>query len=185
MLTQPHIAELTAYAAKLRQARPVEVPDFDPLDGGMNARVLFLFEKPGPMTVVKGRMRRFGSGFISRNNDDPTAQATFHFMLQAGIQREKTIIWNVVPWWNGTRKVTSLELKEGAKCVQDLISLLPQLKAVVMTGGSAQKARPYLENTGLALFDSDHPSPLVRRSFRARWEAIPSTWAQVLPYISS
>lgn len=51
MLAQSHIAALTAYAAKLRKGHPVEVPDFDPLDGGMNARVLFLFEKPGPMTV--------------------------------------------------------------------------------------------------------------------------------------
>jgi hypothetical protein len=44
MLTQPHIAPLTAYAAKLRQRYSVEVPEFDPLDGGVNAQLLFLFE---------------------------------------------------------------------------------------------------------------------------------------------
>jgi hypothetical protein len=46
MLTLPHIAPLTAYAASLRLRGSVEVPEFDPLDGGTNARVLFLLEKP-------------------------------------------------------------------------------------------------------------------------------------------
>ena len=40
-----------------------EVPDFDPLDGGVEARALFLFEKPGRMTAGQS-----GSGFISRDN---------------------------------------------------------------------------------------------------------------------
>ena len=34
------------YAAKLRLRGGVEVPEFDPLDGGVDAQVLFLFEKP-------------------------------------------------------------------------------------------------------------------------------------------
>jgi hypothetical protein len=41
-----------------------------------------------------------GSGFISRDNDDPTAEATFHFMERAGIPRRDALIWNhpVVGW---------------------------------------------------------------------------------------
>src|SRR5580700_5316391 len=78
MLDLPHIAPLTAFAAKLRERGLMEVPDFDPLDGGIHARVLFLFEKPGPMTAAGGN--RTGSGFISRNNDDATADAAFRFM---------------------------------------------------------------------------------------------------------
>jgi hypothetical protein len=78
----------------------VEVPEFDSLDGGVDARVLFLFEKPGPMTAEgNGANRRVGSGFISRNNDDPTAEATFTFMRQANLPRKLTILWNVIPWW--------------------------------------------------------------------------------------
>jgi hypothetical protein len=87
MLNRRHVHPLTAYASKVRRDRaPVEVPEFDPLDGGTDARVLFLFEKPGPMTAASGK--RTGSGFISRNNDDATAEATFKFMQQAGIPRE-------------------------------------------------------------------------------------------------
>src|SRR5690348_5073585 len=76
MLDLPHVAKLTAYTAELRRDGK-EVPEFDPLDGGTNAQVLFLFEKPGPMTAESGI--RTGSGFISRDNDDPTAEATFNF----------------------------------------------------------------------------------------------------------
>lgn len=178
MLSLTHIAPLTAYAAELRKRANVQVPDFDPLDGGVNAQVLFLFEKPGPMTAALGR--RTGSGFISRDNDDPTAEATFKFMEQASIPRKLTVIWNIVPWWNGTRKVTSAELKEGVASMESLVKLLPALSVVVMVGGKAAKAKRFLENTGLELIYSYHPSPLVRAKFLSKWEAIPSQWAQVL-----
>lgn len=177
MLHLPHLAPLSAYVADLREGAVGEIPDFDPLDGGIAAQILFLFEKPGPMTAETGT--REGSGFISRNNDDATAAATFDFMQQAGIPRTLTVIWNVVPWWNGTRRVTAQELREGTACVKDLLGLLPALCAVVMVGNKAARARPYLETTGLALFNSYHPSPLVKARFRERWEAIPANWAKV------
>jgi len=183
MRSLPHVSALTDYAADLGRRGSVEVPDFDPLDGGIEAKVLFLFEKPGPMTASNGSSKRSGSGFISRNNDDATAEATFNFMHDAAIPRRQTVIWNVVPWWNGTRKVTGSELREGVACVKELIALLPKLRAVVLVGTKAAKARPYLETIGLALFASDHPSPLVRASWPLRWRAIPSEWARVSQYL--
>jgi len=83
--------------------------------GGIEARVLFLFEKPGPMTADEAIGKRPGSGFISRDNDDPTAEAVFNFMRQADIPRELTILWNVIPWWNVRRGVERLELLDGAR----------------------------------------------------------------------
>jgi hypothetical protein len=174
MLHEPHIAPLTVYAAKLRERGSYEVPEFDPFDGGVHAHVLFLFEKPGPMTSSKG-----GSGFISRNNDDLSAEATFDFMQRAEIPRKLTVTWNVIPWWNGTRKVTGQELREGVACVQELIALLPMLRSVVLVGGKAAKANAYLKGRGLTLFTSAHPSPLVRARYPDRWNAIPSQWAKV------
>jgi uracil-DNA glycosylase len=178
MLCKSHIAPLTMYAAKLRERGSVEVPEFDPFDGGVEAQVLFLFEKPGPMTASDG-----GSGFISRNNDDPSAEATFDFMQRAGIPRKLTVTWNVIPWWNETRKVTGKELREGVACVQELIVLLPKLRAVVLVGGRAARAREYLSGAGLALFSSAHPSPLVRAKYPERWNAISSEWMKVLQVI--
>jgi hypothetical protein len=181
MLDLPHVVRLTAYAARLRKSSSLEVPDFDPCDGGTGARVLFLFEKPGPMTA-QGTGKR-GSGFISRDNDDPTAEATFVFMQQAGLRRKLTVIWNVIPWWNGTVTVTKQERLAGVKAVRDLMELLPELRAVVMVGKNAATARPYLETTGKALFTSDHPSPRVKARWPERWKAIPSEWAQVRKFI--
>lgn len=183
MLDAPYMAPLTAYAAKLREMGHGEVPEFDPLDGGIEALVLFLFEKPGPMTASSRPGRRAGSGFISRNNDDPTAEATLNFMRTAGIPRGQTIIWNVIPWWNGTRKVTGFELAEGVRFVKELTGLLPKLRAVVFVGQKAAKAHRHLMDTGLALFSSDHPSPLVKAKFPERWHAIPSDWSKIKPVL--
>jgi len=183
MLRQPHVAKLTDYAATLRERGSIEVPEFDPLDGGIEARALFLFEKPGPMTATDGNGKRSGSRFISRNNDDPTAEATFNFMQQAGIERKQTVIWNVIPWWNYTRKVSRSELSEGVECVKDLIDLLTKLSVVVMVGQKAARAKSYLETTRLALITSDHPGPLVRARFPERWKTIPAAWSKVHPHI--
>ncbi len=108
MLDRPHIAPLRDSAAKLRAENYGTVPEFDPMDGGTNARLLLLMEKPGPMTDDLSKTGRTGSGFISRDNDDPTADAIFTFMRQAGIAREETVLWNVIPWWNGTRTITPM-----------------------------------------------------------------------------
>ena len=168
----PHIAPLAAYAATLRTRGGVQVPDFDPFDGGTLARMLFLLEKPGPAIAVTP-----APGFVSRDNDTPTAEAIYIFMQRAAIPREWTVLWNVIPWWNGTCKVTGAELRDGIAEVRELIGLLPKLQVAVMVGNRAAQARPYLETTRLALFTSHHPSPNVRAALREKWEAIPSIWA--------
>ena len=51
LLSEPRIAPLTKFVADLRKRHhPWKFPDFDPRDGGVDATILFLFEKPGPMT---------------------------------------------------------------------------------------------------------------------------------------
>jgi hypothetical protein len=56
-LEEPHILPLTNYVRALRARDDREYPYFDPADGGVEARLLLLFEKPGPMTVQKGRQK--------------------------------------------------------------------------------------------------------------------------------
>lgn len=180
MLDEAHIAPLTSYVHKLRACGgAVEVPYFDPLDGGVNARILFLFEKPGPLTGEGA-----GSGFISRNNDDRSAEATFYFMRQAGIPRQLTVTWNVIPCWNGTRKITGSELREGIRYVKDLVSILPKLRVAVPVGTRAGQAGDLLRDVGLAVFASAHPSPLVRASDPDKWKAIPTQWVKALQYMA-
>lgn len=183
MLVLPHIEPLARFAADLRVRYNIEVPDFDPLDGGVRARILFLKEKPGPMTSAS-RSGRVGSGFISRDNDDPTAEATFRFMEQAGIRREDTLMWNVVPGWNGTRKITRQELKEGVAEVRNLISLLPDIEVVVLVGKKAARAEPLLAGTGVTIRHSLHNSPLVRASKPNEWARIPEVWGEAYRLLS-
>ena len=171
LLREPHIAPLTEFADMLRSA-DVAVPYFDPLDGGNAARMLFLFEKPGPMTDPEG-----GSGFISRNNDDATAEAAFHFMRQAGIDRKDTILWNVIPGWNKTIRIAKGELEQGRLALNALFTLLPRLRIVVLVGRKAAQVQANIEQRGLKVFVSHHPSPKVRAIYRDKWESIPGVWA--------
>src|ERR1700720_2428640 len=149
MLYASHIASLTAFAKNLPGTY---VPNFDPLDGGVNADILFLFEKPGPKTSRP----EGGSGFISRDNNDATAAATKAFMAQAGIDRERTVIWNAIPDWNGTIKLSQNELEEGLRSLEALLALLPRVHTAVLVGKQAAKARNFLEGKGLKVVCSDH-----------------------------
>ncbi len=175
MLSLPHVAPLAAYAAQLRTRPSVEVPDFDPMDGGVTAQILFLLEKPGPMAALS-RPGRQGSGFISRDNDNATAEAILRFMLEAGLPRTDTVIWNTIPWWNGTIHVTAMERTAGVHELRNLLALLPRLHTAVLVGRTAVQARPVLD--GLRLLESAHPSPQVRAGYRAMWDAIPGIWRQ-------
>ncbi|RYD85746.1 MAG: hypothetical protein EOP84_01405, partial [Verrucomicrobiaceae bacterium] len=42
MLTQSHMLPLNEFVSRLRRQSGVEVPDFDPMDGGVRAKMLFL-----------------------------------------------------------------------------------------------------------------------------------------------
>jgi hypothetical protein len=179
MLNLPHIAPLTAYVEELRKRDLGYIPYFDPMDGGINAKVLFLLEKPGRKTFNDPKSKRPGSGFISRNNDDRTAEATFNFMERAQIPRDATVIWNLIPGWDHKREFSKEDRHRGAACVPELMTLLPALRAVVFVGVPAAQALPALEGKGLFLLRSDHPSPIVQGTNRSRWENIPSVWAQV------
>lgn len=176
MLDEPHAAPLAQFAQSLRRKDYGEVPDFDPMDGGTLSQVLFLLEKPGP--------KAFDSGFISRNNDDPTAEHTFGFLEQAGLPREATCLWNVVPFWNGSIKVTSEELRLGVSCLDELFGLLRHLKVVVLVGGKAQRARPLLEAQDLVILESYHPSRRVKNVYRDKWDAIPKEWAKARRFLA-
>ena len=175
LLTEPHVRPLKEYVEGLRARSPAEFPDFDPLDGGVEARLLFLMEKPGPMTSAE-RIGREGSGFISRDNDDPTAQAVFNFMREAGIPRRETVLWNLIPGWNGERKVTGPEMKAGVQETLRLMPLLPRLRGVVFVGAKAERARRHLEATRLSLHGSAHPSPIMRAFREDDWNLIPVRW---------
>ena len=86
------------------------------------------------------------------------------------------MLWNLVPWWNGTTAVTAAERRAGAQALVALLPLLPTLDTAVLVGRTAEAARGALG--GLRMLASAHPSPQVRAGNRALWDAIPGVWAQ-------
>ena len=165
---------LARYAAALRQRSHGEVPDFDPMDGGVHARALFLFERPAGGALA--------SGFVSRNNDDQTAHNMFNFMLEAGLQRADTCIWNIIPFWNGAAKATPADLELGAGLLSGLFDHLPHLRVIVLVGRKAERARPLLADRGWAVLGSCHPSQKNYTLARRKWLSIPRVWAQAKEY---
>ena len=174
LLHAAHVAPLAGYVAGLNRQQRGFVPDFDPLDGGIGARLLLLLEKPGPRAAPPG-----GSGFVSRDNPTQTAKAIRDGMAQAGVPRHGTVIWNMVPWWNGTMAVRMAERRAGAEALAALLPLLPALRCAVLAGAVAQACgAPVLAE--LAVVRCVHPSPNARAgpSSSAAWRELPDVWRQ-------
>lgn len=137
-LSVPHAVRLREWVAQLRTKAPRDVclPDFDPFDGGVGAECLFLLEAPGAKAI--------GSGFVSRNNPDETAKNFFCLNREAGLDRTRTIVWNVVPWYVGDgkriRPVTDADFARCAPYLEEILGLLPRLRVVVLVGRKAQRA---------------------------------------------
>jgi uracil-DNA glycosylase len=134
-LGDPHVRPLMDLIDDLR-ARGFDVPNVDPDDGGVNARVLFLLETPGPKAV--------GSRFVSRANPDPSARNFGRALDEACFERFDVLLWNVVPHCVSTaeqnRNVSAAEIRQALPALQRFIDHLPRLAVVVFCGRSAQRA---------------------------------------------
>lgn len=159
MLSQSHIEPLQRYLANIKaEHSEKELPRFDPCDGGVLAKALFLLEAPGSKAV--------GSTFISRNNPDPTARNMCGLLQEAGIARGDTLLWNIVPWYvgdgNRIRAVNSDDIRQSVPYLKELLSLLPKLKVIALVGKKAQSAKNRIRQlTCLPIIDTHHPSARV------------------------
>jgi len=157
------VRPLREWADDLVGRRKAVVPYFDPAEAGVDARVLFLLEAPGPMTNADNE--RPGSGFISVDNDDQTAANCWTARNNAGLD-SGALHWNIVPWYLGpaSTKPTTAELAQGAMELRRLLPLLPELRVVVLAGKIAQQgwhkqAAPFV-GSRYTTIDTWHPSPL-------------------------
>ena len=176
-LSQPHMSQLVEFVKRLRKRYPDGyVPDFDPDDGGVDAEILFLFEKPGRKTDPS----LGGSGFISQDNNDQSAEATKRFLIEAGINRKKIVIWNTISAWNGTTKITAKESQHSVEEFQELLTILKKIRCVVLVGLKAQKIEEKVDLGKYQVVRSYHPSPKVKASNPDLWSSIPNTWRQAV-----
>lgn len=158
LVAAPHLAPLRVLAGRISRERGAPVPDPDPLDGGVRARLLLLLETPGPAIAR--------TGFVSRDNPTGTAANLFRFLSEAGIARCDTLIWNAVPWVVHApgalnRAPRRSELQAAAPYLAPLLACLPRLAVVVTAGRVAGAARVELERLRPDLFvvAIPHPSP--------------------------
>ena len=158
-LFAPHVAPLTELVEQIRQDGPSsDVPYFDPADGGIDARCLFVLEAPGSNAVA--------SGFISRDNPDETAKNFLLLNHAAKLPRELTAIWNIVPWYIGSgakiRPANGADIRLGVGYLKQVCRLLTSLEAVVLVGQKAQRVARVLgeEFPSVAIHRTPHPSPL-------------------------
>lgn len=173
-LHAPHVQPLTAAIERWRH-EGCAVPDVDPDLGGVAARILFLHESPGPKASAA-----HGSGLVSPDNDDQSAERFWRLSREAGLRPAEYIAWNVVPWYvSDTGKnvnATPADAKAAVKYLHEFTMLLPDLRVVVLMGQFAQRwwfhyllhvadARP------LPALAAPHPSPLAHTRNRAVSEA--------------
>lgn len=164
-LQEPHIAPLTAFAERLHR-HDRWAPYFDPDSGGVQTQVLLLLESPGPK-VTQTR-------FVSADNPDQTAENISCLLKLAGLARTKVLLWNSVPWQLDDDHVvtpTEQHLLDAAPATLELLSLLPELKVVVLVGSKAEKGWAHVApqfSRSVQVLSCPHPSPV---SFGPRPEA--------------
>ncbi len=156
---ESHVLPLNKFVEEIRSIKKLQndIPFFDPLDGGVNAKYLFLLEAPGQMAKQ--------SGFVSRNNPDETAKNLFELLNEIGLRREETVLWNIVPWYIGKngkiRPATEVDIKEGWTFLENLLEKLPKLETIILVGRKAQKIETKLYDfKKYRILECFHPSPM-------------------------
>lgn len=139
-----------------------EVPDFDPLNGNKNARILFVFEAPGAKAVK--------TGYVSFDNPDQSARNFREQLRKAGIDRTEISIWNIVPWYLGDgRKIRAAGVTDvlmGLNYLGELIKILKKLEFIVLVGGAARRAHTFLSHkVKIRILACHHPSPKVVNNY--------------------
>jgi hypothetical protein len=144
----------------------VTVPYVAPHYNAANATILSLSSNPGPRAGGDG-----GSGFLSRENDDPTAERMSQVFATVGLSDEHVLPWNAYPWYVHQAYPNGLPaglLNEGLDPLKRLLELHPQIRTVVAHGGDAKRAMrqfttkkrfaPFVAERSLKVWEARHTS---------------------------
>jgi hypothetical protein len=91
----------------------------------------------------------------------------FEINVAAGLERKRTVVWNIVLWYIGAstkiHAAKSTHIKAGIPSLLRLLGLLPGLSAVVLIGRKAERAKSVIAGARpeLQLLTSLPPEPNV------------------------
>ncbi|WP_461166806.1 uracil-DNA glycosylase [Tsukamurella serpentis] len=172
----PHIAPFNRMVDEL-SSDDEWMPYVAPLYGGTQARVLSLFRDPGPATQVGT-----GSGMLCIENRDESAKLHRSLVQESGIDLSELMTWNAYPWYIN-RAPKAPEIARALPVLHRVIDLCPDLRVVVLHGGSAHQAwRAYRSRFSIAarrlhVIETYHTS---RQAFWHKDEAIRASRMQNL-----
>jgi hypothetical protein len=140
---EENIQPVTLLCQELQDGVPgSRVPLVDPVHDVDDARIISLQIAPGPGT---------SSGFLSLENDDPTAARLAEVYEAAGLQPRHGILWNAYPWElpaEAGMKLTLAQTKQGVRPFRRFLAEVPRVSAIVAHGGYAQNLIDELRKTG-------------------------------------
>lgn len=182
-----HVEPINRLVDELRNGNDF-VPYVAPVNGGTKARLLAVLRDPGPKTQGDT-----GSGMLSIENDDPTAERYSTFLSAAGIKVGDLLPWNIYPWYINANP-TPQQLQHGLEPLRRVLDLLGNLKVVMVHGGAAQRgwrlfAQAYptiasryqvIETYHPSRQALRHPDPAVRADREAKLRAAFATAADRL-----
>jgi hypothetical protein len=144
------VAAVNRFIDELGAGHEAGHPPYVPLIcGGVDALALSISRDPGPKA---GGIT--GSGFLSVENDDPSAERMGWFLRNAGIDYGHVLPWNAYPWYIHSDP-TAAQLSAGVEPLRNLIALMPRLRVVTLHGAAAAK--------GWKLFLRQHHGLVERR----------------------
>lgn len=160
----PHVEPINRLVDELGSTGDGPTPPYvAPMYRGVAAPILAVLRDPGPKA---GGAQ--GSGFLSVENDDQTAERQCAFFSDAGIAAADVVPWNAYPWYINA-KPNRTQLAAGVEPLRRLIDLLPELRVVLVLGKDAQ--------AGWTLFERAHGRLLTARGIRALHTYHPSRQA--------
>lgn len=149
-----HVEPLNRLVDELGETEPDSRPPYiAPMYRGVHARVLAVLRDPGPRA---GGVR--GSGFLSVENDDQTAERQTGFFAEAGLDPAEVVPWNAYPWYINAAP-SKEQLRRGLAPLRRVVDLMADLRVVLLAGKDAQAA--------WQLFTAEHGAVVAARGVQA------------------
>lgn len=173
MMARPHMAPLERHLDQIRAARGpgCQLPRPDPCDGGVEAELLILFHSAAGAALE--------TGFVSIDNPDAMAGHMTSFLAEAGIDRKRILIWNVVPWRVDKGEPSQADLDAAEPWLLGLLELLPRLRVTLLLGVAAHRAEPIVRaHASGRVINTWMPHPRNQGLHAEKWAEIAAAFGQ-------